>query len=516
MNQERSGSKHIIVESFGIGAREAFKSSYRDAQQATLEIIDNAVDNRIDGIPITVMIRTSKNELSVANKGGEGLDLEGLHSFFTWGESQKTDQNTIGQYGVGGKAAIAYLGKGMELVCSPRGSSREYRVTDSEWDQRPEGRLKEYEAQETPATDNDGYFRVTIKDLKREVNPQVLFSKLGEIYRPLLLKRSDGRAAPVKILLNGREVTPAEMRYMTTDQDLIPQRYKVHTRDGVVDLVLGVLEEGQKTKPGIRCYYRGRLMETDEFFGHPGPAQIPGTSRFIGEASMDFIPVTASKSGFDKGSLQWKSAEARLHAVIAPWIEKAARLKPNTETPVEKYEKDLAKRAKRVLDDVMATTGLITIKNIPGLSHGVIPPERTGGTRPEPIDRHNYPKSREGRTAPRLEATIGETVKRWSATHEVDVVSMGNDEIKSSIVDKNGKKVLIINSDFPLYQVTKRLGANMQQIYMAQTMSDEICKFVARSYEYPVEDFVELATKMQAAIGRVFESRIPERKGDRK
>src|SRR3989304_1940127 len=159
MAERPNGSPKLIQEKVSTRAIEALMKNYRDAQQAFLELIDNAVDNRDESNPLLVRIRISKNELTIFNQGGKGLDLDGLRNFFVWGYSDKTSRE-IGFYGVGGKAAMGFLGRGMEVTCSAKGQETEYKVSDPSWETRQEGEWKQFIPQVQKASATDGYFRV--------------------------------------------------------------------------------------------------------------------------------------------------------------------------------------------------------------------------------------------------------------------------------------------------------------------------------------------------------------------
>lgn len=502
MNKEIGKESLTIQEDVTTGTIEALMRNYRDAQQAFLELIDNAVDNREQKTPLAVRIRVSKNELSVFNQGGKGLDFGGLKSFFSWGFSEKIGR--IGQFGVGGKAAMGYLGRSMEVVCSQKGSDIEYRVFDPSWETREEGKWKKYEPEVRTATSTDGYFRARVSNLKREVNPMALSVKLADIYRPLLLDGS------VVIFINGKKLEPLEIKYLETNPDLKPQQIKVQTRLGDwFILKVGVLEEGQKIKPGIRCYYRGRLIDDEEFFGHPTPALMPQASRLIGEAHLDFVPVTANKASFDRNSVQWESTVDRMHAVLSPWIEKLAKLQTEASTPVENYEKELAKRAKRVLEHVFATTGVVTKGMLPGESEGRLPPtKREPKGSKTPTGRPGGPGPKEGRTAPRLGATIGE-IKRWGATFSWEVISMGKSGRRSETVNENGRQVLKINSDHPLYQAEKKAGSEALELYIVETGILKIAELVTIGKS--IEEYADLVNDLSRECGTVYQGRIREK-----
>lgn len=491
-----------IKEEISPRAIEALMANYRDGQQAFLELVDNAVDNRIEGKPLIVRIRVSKSELVVHNQGGKGLDEEGLRKFFVWGYSEKTSHE-IGFYGVGGKSAMGYLGKSIEVFCSSPGSAYEIKVSDPSWDSREGEDLKEYPPEVKPAFTKEGYFRVRISNLTRDVNASSLGTKLSDIYRPLLLDGS------VSILVNGKQIQPIDIKYVTDDPTLKPKTYSVHTRTGETFIMkVGVLEPGQKVKPGIRCYYRGRLMEEEQFFGHPIPAKMPQVSRLTGEAHLDFVSPTPNKSSFIHSSVEWEQASTRANDVLTQWIEIISKLKPDRMSNVENWEKDIAKRAKRMLEDVFARAELISREMLPGESTG----RREGSPRDNvspPTGRTRQSGIRQGRTTPTLDATVGlETVKRWGVLSNWDVVAMGNPSTRSEIVEENGRKSLIINSDFPMYQAEKKSGEQALELYVGESAIMRVCEEVCR--DKSIEEYLEMTNTLTQEWGELYQHRLPE------
>ncbi len=506
MKEHEPVIKLIIEEKFSPGAIEALMANYRDAQLAFLELIDNAIDNRIEGSanPLQVRVRVSRDELSVHNQGGEGLDLSGLTDFFNWGHSEKSGR--IGIWGVGGKGAAGYLGQSLELVCSAKASQQEYKVADPNWTRRVEGETKRLTPEVKKAHTEDGYFRIRITNLTKEVNAAALTTKLGDIYRPLLLTNR------VKIKVNGKDVEPLQIRYVENDPKLKPDNLLVQTRFGDhFELKVGIMEEGQILKPGIRCYYHGRLIEAEHFFGHPTPAQMPEAARLIGEVDFDFVPVTPNKSSFIHSSPQWIHASKRMQEVLTPWNDKLQGIKIDHRTPVENYEKELARKAKRVLEHVLATTGIITKTMLPGESEGRRPPGPSGKPKVKTGRTSSSRGPQEGQTAPVLDATIGE-MKRWGALHEIDVAPMGNNGRRSEAIDEKGRKILKINSDHPLYQAEKKAGDDALGLYQTETAILKIAELATQGKS--IEEYIELVDNLSRECGAVYNARLAQR--DRK
>lgn len=496
----------VIEETVSTRAIEALMGNYRTPQEAFQELIDNAVDNRIPDKPLVVRIRAIKNELSVSNQGGSGLDREGLQNFFVWGFSNKTIGKQIGFRGVGGKSAMGYLGRSMEVVVSAQGSDEQYRVFDPNWESRAEGEWRKYTPEITKATSNEGYFRLKVTNLKREINPNLLSQALANFYRPLLMDGS------VKIFVNNKEVEPVQIKMVSDDANLRPEAINTQTRLGdSITVIVGVLEPGQSIKPGIRCYYNGRLIEEEQFFGQPTPSQLPQMARLIGEAHMDTIPVTTNKNGFDKGSTRYVNAAKRLNVLLEPWVQKVSKLKIEQQNSLEAFERDLAKKAKRVLEQVFANTGIVTKSMLPGgESSDRRPPTKKEEAQPViPSGKPGGHGPQEGQTAPVLDATIGE-MRRWGALVVWEPLSLGSYGKRADIVIENNRHILKINIDDPRYQAAKKAGEEALQMYMADTGSWMICELVTK--DRTREEFMDLYDRASRETGAIFQGIFKEKK----
>src|SRR3989344_5389362 len=257
-----------VTERATLRMAESVMSNYREPSLALLDLVDNAVDNRIENEQLTINVRVSKNEISIQNRGGSGLDLEGLQNFLYWGHSDKSIHQ-IGQYGVGGKAAMGFLGRDVEVRCSAKDSDREYRLHIPDWQSKGEVVETVHTGTEEKSMSNDGYFMVTIKDLQRErqIKSDSVSTKLGDIYKPLI------ETGEIRIFVNGKLVPPLELIYSEEDPNFRAQRMEIGTGFGDKARIKVGISENRNVKPGFRLYYRGRLIEDGVFFGIPQPSQ---------------------------------------------------------------------------------------------------------------------------------------------------------------------------------------------------------------------------------------------------
>lgn len=477
-----------VTEEATLRMAESAMSNYKDANLALRDLVDNAVDNRIEG-QLSVFVRVTKDFITVTNEGGEGLDLEGFRNFLRWGISTK-GVHQIGQYGVGGKAAMGFLGKSLEIRASAKDSDVEYRFFDPDWETKPEVSKIEHDAEERVADKREGYFQLKVTNLKnRRIDTNTVINRLGDTYRPLLDNGS------VRIFVNGRAVTPLEIKYLETAPNFKPERRRLGTGFGDhIDIKVGVLEEGQKVKPGIRGYYRGRLIEDGLFFGLPTPAQLAQASRLIGEAHLNHLEVTMNKSDFIE-DIKWEDASYVIKRFLEPWYEKLSQLKLESSHKLEDYERGLAKEAKRALDHILAHTGLITRPQLPGSAFGRLPPTPSAEPTKPPTGRTRKTGNIEGATAPDIRATRGPNIRRWGALDEWEPISMGNPNVRSAVVEEAGKKTIRMNIDYEMYQAAKKAGNDALFLYQGETAILEICKM-----EYPALEAVEFVEKVNELI----------------
>lgn len=485
--------ERIITETASLRMAESLMSNYRDAQGAVHDLVDNAVDNRITGIPLRVGIRLSKREIVIRNVGGEGLDFDGLAEFLNWGHSSKTDRD-IGQYGVGGKSAMGFLGKSITVACSPRGSDVEFRIHDADWKTKGEVTEKQHRVQEGRAFTNEGYFIVTIGETERLPNPKLLIARLGDTYRPLLLDGS------VDMAVNGTKVPPLDIKYMESSPDYMPERATLMTGFGdTVDLKVGVLEPGQRVKPGMRIYYRGRLVRDQEYFGMPEPAKFPAASRLIGEVMMDQVRVTTNKSDVIEDA-RWEDASKLIYLrVLNKWVAKLEALGTDQANQIEQYEKDIVIETKRSLEEILAKIGLIGRGLLPGSMAGG--EAGTGGGGGAGSEGQGGGKG--GRRKPDSgEAGDNPNRKRWGAFDEWDCVPMGNSVARSAVLKESGKDVLKINTDASAYQARKKAGDSALRLYVAETALMEIVAIATAGQ--PADQFITMYNEHYAEVGKAF------------
>jgi DNA gyrase/topoisomerase IV subunit B len=81
-------------------------ANYRSSADAVMELVDNAIDSRLKGRPLEVLLQVHPSHLVIETRGGEGMGpVELERHYLRWGMSSERGRNLLGQYGQGGKAA---------------------------------------------------------------------------------------------------------------------------------------------------------------------------------------------------------------------------------------------------------------------------------------------------------------------------------------------------------------------------------------------------------------------------
>jgi hypothetical protein len=317
-------------------------ANYRSSGDAVMELVDNAIDSRRKGSPLEVLLQVHPSYFVIETRGGEGMGpVELERNYLRWGGSAKRGRKLLGQYGQGGKAAIGHLGSSFTVEASRPGDETAWRFADPDY--RDRSKLKTYELKVVPkriATE-DGYVRIRIDGVDKRLDPRRLSSRLGDTYRPLILR------AELKMTINGARVEPPSINFEEE------HRFAVRAAGTMVKGWYGIADpegRGVDYVPGLRCYKLGRLIVGGEFFGHPNAVQVSGMARLVGEVDLAPVPLTMNKSDFARDGLEWVAVEQRMHALLAPI---AKRLAQDELAPPPASALKTAEQVRRLLSQVL-------------------------------------------------------------------------------------------------------------------------------------------------------------------
>ncbi len=453
----------------------ALFANYRTPIDAVLELIDNAIDSRVDGRTLEVDLALRPGSLVLTVVGGTGMGPGELErEYLRWGGSRKRGGDTIGRYGQGGKAAIGHLGERFEILAGRAGDPVAHGFADEAY--RDRSRLRSYELVERakPAAPELGYVRIEVGAIDRKIDPRRMRTRLAEVYRPLL------ESGDVALRLDRAPVRPTAWS--------LEERHEVSVRAGgrLVHGWWGLLPDPlppSAPEAGIRLYHLGRLVGSPELFGHPGPAQHPALNRLVGEIELPHVPVTMNKSDLDRGGEEWAAVEDRLHRLLEPVVRRLTRDAGTAPNPgalrtAEQVRRILAK-ALRLLDqgrlfesETGGPGGGSGSTGGNGPSGQLTLDSSRAGADPPPADSDADADAEPETGAPdrplRPPRGSGGPGSR-SGVGEVVVRSL-DPRLRSAMVVEDGVRRVVINSRYPLYEVRKG-----DLWYQLETALREVC-----------------------------------------
>jgi hypothetical protein len=449
-------------------------ANYRSSADALMELIDNALDSRLPGQPMKVEVAIHGEAITVMSEGGEGMGPKDLERrYLRWGKSTKRGKELLGQYGQGGKAAIGHLGHSFSVESSRPGDPVGWRFTDPNY--RDRSRLKTYELHEvTKRVPEDlGYVRIRIEEVDKRVDLKRVGLRLADTFR-LLLERGD-----LQLFLNGSALKPRSLG------EIARKDFRVRAAAAIIVGWVGTVEPAKRTAdfvPGLRCYRLGRLVKEGEFFGHPTPAQEPGMAQLIGEVEIPRVPLTINKSDFDRDSAAWVDIEGRLHRLLKPIARQLSR---QTESPPPPSAVKVAQQVRRLLSQALRWA------DRPELFMGTAP------VRPR-VSPNNGDRASQQRLAeeqPPVPQPASNAPSKRRGFGDIVIRPLGP-AIRSQTVIEDGARVVVINSQHPLFR--ERKGDIWYQL---ETAASEICKSIEgvtlAEYERRVNEIVLLAFRLR-------------------
>jgi len=450
-------------------------ANYRSSVDAVMELVDNAIDSRIKGGQLDVLLQVHPSYFVIETRGGEGMGPAELErNYLRWGGSPKRGRNLLGQYGQGGKAAIGHLGASFIVEASRPGDGNAWRFADPDY--RDRSKLKTYElksvAKRVPA--DQGYVRIRIDGFDKRLDPRRLGVRLGDTYRPLILR------AELKITVNGSRVEPAPINFQEE------HRFAVHAAGTTLRGWYGIAEpEGRGVDyiPGLRCYKLGRFIVGGEFFGHPNAVQVSGMAPPPGRGGFGPTALAMNKSDFARDGAEWVAVEKRMHALLMPI---AKRLAEDELAPPPASALKTAEQVRRLLSQVLKLAEREEV--FPGVSAA-----RSQVAERPPVNPHDSLKAKSVKGPARLP---GENESRRRGFGQV-IVRPLDPSIRSQTVIEHEVTTVVINSRHPLF--LKRGGDIWYQL---ETAAREVFKAIegasATDYERRVNEVILLAFQLRA------------------
>jgi hypothetical protein len=425
--------------------------NFRNAGEALFEIVDNAVDAAdVEQRSLRIEIEWSPDRIVVVDRGGRGMDLDGLRAFFRWGESAKAGrEGALGRFGQGGKAAIGYLAGAFVIVAKAAGERVAHRLADDDYGQRGLG-TKRYVAEpvDLAVPFEEGYVEIRLTRLNRHrIDARGLAARLSDVYGELI---AAGRCT---IVLNG-EVIEAPTLPLDRPRSLVA----FHLADGrpvwgwFGRLAPEIAKKG-RLRGGLRLCVHGRLVTDGEFFGHRGPWFKQSLNQLIGVLELGAVPVNMNKTDFDRDSAEWAQVQAHMHGAIASLVLELSGQRDGDRVTRSDWRR--IRTAQALVDEAIATLRIDDVllpepsgRRIPGLrALAPHPPTRRPPGSDVLLARGDPDREAAPSTGRRERAARPAVI--WEPRAMPEDVRSGWEETSSGIPR------LLINTHYPLYRAAR-------------------------------------------------------------
>lgn len=475
-----------ITETIGRQALIATASNYRSVSEAIMELADNPFDYRRGRhLTITIDVDRSRDFVRVTDMGGEGMNDETLRDWIQWGEGHLHHDHDIGQYHVGGKSAAIYLAESLEVVCRKSGTDQVWRFRDPDWGSRTEPLTTEVTAvsrlpltlQQSSLPVKSGFVQITLRNLKpHRYEVEILKRRLADTYRSLI------QDSQCTIRVNDEKLVVEEMPWSSTIEKIA---FGPITLDnGVrVDGVVGGIDRdrlptgrGYRFQHGIRTEYNGRKITDGEEFGH----NLSGRGslmRLYGDVSIRSGELRPNqlKNGWPYDSDDWQVLEATMHNLMGPVVQQlneAANAKPVTRQE-RKRANNARRRVERAFKKLRQLNALTQKGRIPQVvgPGGRQSPRATSPQRQQSDSARNRGEVTH-RTPPPSDA-VGQLLRRLGGLPQIRLDGLGDQSPRTAWRQEENAKVVVINTDYPLYQ---SLGANEDYVFeslLAHVLHDD-------------------------------------------
>jgi hypothetical protein len=337
MITSKSDYLQVIKESFDPKLITALYKNFSDQYIALQELIDNAVDDRVEGKKLTVSINLGE-KITIKNHNGRGMSIDDLLRFFRWGGSDK--RKRIGRYGQGGKAALGYLAKSFKIKSHPLNSEDGYLVRVDDWENREEG-FKEFKIEPYRSTiDRDiGSVSIEISKLKKSFRSAIIINRIADTYRPLIMKKM------VEFFVNGERVECPKIDYDEETKKLFNRDFNIDDNHYTISGEYGIVSNPHSPRGGFNIYQYGRKVAKKEYFGHMDPSKRWNVERLYGELYIDFeVPLLMNKTDIDRDSILWR----KINNIMHDEIESTIRLAIDYRAPTKKEKRAVKKVDKRL------------------------------------------------------------------------------------------------------------------------------------------------------------------------
>ena len=284
-------------------------------QEALAELVDNAVDARVEGKKLSVFINIIEDAITVSDDG-KGMTEGQAANAIRLGYSEKKEQ--LGEFGLGLKTATSFLGKEFTLITTPKDSSDEYMLEYNEDEWLEKGDWNKY-----PFVVNHGVdaaksgTTIIVRRLKINI-PQTLSHRIrdefGARFGPFI------KNGELDLFFNDDLCPPGSSSVIDDKKSEFTFEFKGGKATGWWGYQVSGLN---KSYYGFQTFRRGRLVTTFDKIGLTPNQDI---KQIIGELHIEGIPITHDKKGWLKSSREYQELEALMREHFKPFEKRPKRI----------------------------------------------------------------------------------------------------------------------------------------------------------------------------------------------
>jgi hypothetical protein len=286
--------------------------------ESVSELVDNSIDEIVDGVVLTVDIDIKKDSLEIIDNAG-GMNKKELHDAVTLAKASKKS-GKLGMYGLGLKTSCVSLGSYFEVVTLKKGESVAYRTwwDEKEWESQNDWLFPMQTLNEIPEKllKNGHGTIVIVKNLRYKVGNKInqLRGDLGKRFAPFINKKL------VEISVNDQRCKALIPEIM--EKTKVP--IEIKTSYGAITGWAGLLKNSsQRGYYGFDTFRFGRMITC---FDKIGFKPHPSVARVVGELHMDYVPVTSNKREWIRTSFEYEEAEKLIKENIKDIIGESRKL----------------------------------------------------------------------------------------------------------------------------------------------------------------------------------------------
>lgn len=284
-------------------------------QEALAELIDNAIDARIEDRPLTVEVSIDKDSIKVTDDG-RGMSEDLAAKSIRLGFSEKKQQ--LGEFGLGLKTSTSFLGHGFTLTTSPQDINEEYSISYDADQWLESGDWYKYPFTVRHDTDpSKSGTTVEIHKLRVQVTDKLLASireEFGLRFGPFI------KNGELNLVFNGEPCPPFEAKILYDQKSEFSFDFPGGRAWGWWGYQLSGLNQSYY---GFHTYRRGRLVTIYDKIGLTPNQDI---KQIIGDLHIEGIPITHDKKGFLQSSEEYIELEKQMRNYFKPFEKRPKRI----------------------------------------------------------------------------------------------------------------------------------------------------------------------------------------------